>query len=73
MRHREHLKTTRAQQSVYAQSSDVAIVTASIREVIAALDEQITQVERKIRRQQQATPTKHLSWMWKFPAWRQRR
>jgi transposase len=31
MRHYEHLKTTRAQQSVYAQSSDAAIVTTSIR------------------------------------------
>lgn len=49
MRHYEHLKTTRAQQSVYAQSSDAAVVTASIREVIAALDEQIAQVARKIR------------------------
>lgn len=49
MRHYDHLKTTRAQQSVYAQSSDTAIVTASIREVIATLDEQIAQVERKIR------------------------
>jgi transposase len=48
-RHYEHLKTTRAQQSVYAQSSDVAIVTASIRQVIVALDEQIAQVERQIR------------------------
>lgn len=49
MRHYEHLKTTRAQQSVYAQSSDPAVVSASIREVIATLDEQIAQVERKIR------------------------
>jgi len=49
MRHYDHLKKTRAQQSVYVQSSDAAIVTASIREVIATLDEQITQVERKIR------------------------
>lgn len=49
MRHYEHLKTTRAQQSVYAQSSEAAIVTASIREVIATLDEQIAQVERKVR------------------------
>ena len=49
MRHYEHLKTTRAQQSVYAQSSEAAIVTASIAEVIATLDEQIAQVERKIR------------------------
>ena len=49
MRHYEHLKTTRAQQSVYAQSSEAAIVAASIREVIATLDEQIAQVERKIR------------------------
>jgi transposase len=50
MRHCDHLKKTRAQQSVYAQSSDAAVVTASIREVIATLDEQIAQVERKIRR-----------------------
>jgi transposase len=49
MRHYEHLKTTRAQQSVYAQSSDAPIVAASIREVIATLNEQITHVERKIR------------------------
>ena len=49
MRHYEHLKTTRAQQSVYAQSSEAAIVTASIREVIATLDEQIAQVEQTIR------------------------
>ena len=49
MRHCDHLKKTRAQQSVYAQSSDSTIVTASIREVIATLDEQIAQVERKIR------------------------
>jgi transposase len=49
MRHYEHLKTTRAQQSVYAQSSDAAVVTASIREVIATLDEQISRVEREIR------------------------
>lgn len=49
MRHYEHLKTTRAQQSVYAQSSEAAVVVASIREVIATLDEQIAQVERKIR------------------------
>jgi transposase len=50
MRHYDHLKTTRAQQSVYAQSLDGAFVAASIREVIATLDEQIAQVERKIRR-----------------------
>ena len=49
MRHCDHLKKTRAQQSVYAQSSDSAVVTTSIREVIATLDEQIAQVERKIR------------------------
>ncbi|MGA7094072.1 MAG: transposase [Candidatus Cybelea sp.] len=49
MRHYEHLKTTRAQQSVYAQSSETAIVTTSIAEVIATLDEQIAEVERKIR------------------------
>ena len=50
MRHYDHLKTTRAQQSVYAQSSESAIVTASIAEVIATLDEQIAQVEQQIRR-----------------------
>ena len=49
MRHYEHLKRTRAQQSVYAQSSEAAIVATSIREVIATLDEQIAQIERKIR------------------------
>jgi transposase len=49
MRHYDHLKKTRAQQSVYVQSSDSAVVTASIREVIATLDEQIAQVERQIR------------------------
>jgi len=49
MRHYDHLKKTRAQQSVYAQSLDAAVVTASIREVIATLDEQIAQVERQIR------------------------
>jgi transposase len=49
-RHYEHLKTTRVQQSVYEQSSEVAVVKASIREVIAALDAQIAQVEREIRR-----------------------
>ena len=49
MRHYEHLKTTRAQQSVYAQSSEATIVAASIAEVIATLDEQIVQVERQIR------------------------
>jgi hypothetical protein len=49
IRHCDHLKKTRAQQSVYAQSSDAAIVTASTREVIATLDEQIAQIERKIR------------------------
>jgi transposase len=48
-RHFEHLKTTRAQQSVYAQSSDTAVIAASIREVIATLDEQIARVEREIR------------------------
>ena len=49
MRHYEHLKITRVQQSVYEQSSEVPIVKASIREVIATLDEQIVQVEREIR------------------------
>lgn len=49
MRHYEHLKTTRAQQSVYAQSSEAAIVKSSIEAIVAALDEQIAQIERKIR------------------------
>ncbi len=49
MRHYEHLKITRVQQSVYEQSSEVPIVKASIREVLATLDEQIVQVEREIR------------------------
>ncbi len=49
MRHCDHLKATRAQQSVYAQSSESAIVAASTREVIATLDEQIAQLERTIR------------------------
>jgi len=48
-RHYEHLTTTRAQQSVYAQSSEAAVAPASIREVIATLDEQIASVEREIR------------------------
>jgi len=49
-RHYEHLKTTRAQQSVYAQSSVATpIVAKSIREVIATLDAQIAQVEKEIR------------------------
>jgi hypothetical protein len=41
---------------VYAQSSDAAVVTASIQEVIATLDEQIAQVERKIRQHLQSSP-----------------
>lgn len=49
MRHYEHLKTTRVQQSVYEQSSEAPIVKSSIREVIATLDEQIAQVESRIR------------------------
>lgn len=49
MRHYEHLKVTRVQQSVYEQSSEAAVVKASIREVIATLDAQIAQVEREIR------------------------
>lgn len=49
MRHYEHLKTIRVQQSVYEQSSEAAVVKASIREVIATLDAQIAQVEREIR------------------------
>ena len=50
MRHYEHLKTTRAQQSVYAQSSEAAIVKSSIEDIIATLDEQIAQIEQEIRR-----------------------
>ena len=49
MRHYEHLKTTRVQQSAYEQSSEAAVVKASIRKVIATLDAQIAQVEREIR------------------------
>ena len=49
MRHYEHLKTTRVQQSHYEQSSDSAIVKASTRQVIAALDDQIAHVEKEIR------------------------
>jgi len=49
MRHYEHLKTTRVQQSAYEQSSESPIVKASIREVIVTLDEQIAQVEGQIR------------------------
>jgi transposase len=49
IRHYEHLKTTRVQQSVYAQSVDTTVVKASVREIIAALDDQIAQVERQIR------------------------
>jgi transposase len=49
MRHYEHLKTTRAQQSVYEQSSEALVVKASIHEVIATLDAQIAQVEKQIR------------------------
>ena len=51
MRHYEHLKTTRAQQSVYAQSSGAEpIIATSIQEVIGTLDAQIAQVEREIRK-----------------------
>jgi transposase len=51
VRHYEHLKTTRAQQSVYAQSLDAhSIVAASTQEVIAILDAQIAQLEREIRK-----------------------
>ena len=40
MRHYEHLKTTRVQQSVYAQSSEASpVIKASIQELIATLDE----------------------------------
>jgi transposase len=49
MRHYEHLKTTRVQQAVYEQSSETPVVKDSIRAVIAALDDQIAQVERQIR------------------------
>jgi transposase len=50
MRHYEHLKVTRVQQSVYEQSAEAAVVKASIRQVIETLDAQIAQVEREIRR-----------------------
>ena len=50
MRHYEHLKTTRVQQSVYEQSSESPAVKASTREVIATLDSQIALVEKEIRR-----------------------
>lgn len=50
MRHYEHLKVTRAEQSTYAQSTDAPTVKASIGEVLATLDEQIAQVEREIRK-----------------------
>jgi hypothetical protein len=56
MRHYEHLKTTRVQQPVYGQSSDAAVVTASIREVIATLDERIARVEREIRQHSTIIP-----------------
>ncbi len=49
MRHCEHLKTTRAHQSVYAQSSEAAVVKSSIEEIIATLDEQIARIEQEIR------------------------
>lgn len=50
VRHCEHLKTTRAQQSVYAQSTESsAVIAASIQEVILTLDDQIAEVESKIR------------------------
>lgn len=49
MRHYEHLKSTRVQQSVYGQSCEAAVVKDSVREVIATLDAQIAQVEREIR------------------------
>jgi len=50
IRHYEHLKTTRVQQSAYEQSSEVPVVKASIQQIIAALDDQIAQVERQIRK-----------------------
>jgi len=49
IRHYEHLKTTRVQQALYEQSSDTPVVKASIREVLAALDDQIALVEQQIR------------------------
>jgi transposase len=49
-RHYEHLKTTRAHQSVYAQTADApTVVRSSMQEVIATLDAQIAEVEREIR------------------------
>ena len=50
VRHYQHLKDTRVQQSVYAQSTQAPAVRASIEEVLATLDEQIVQVKRKIRK-----------------------
>ena len=47
MRHYEHLKTTRAQQSVYAQSSE-AVVKSSVGGIVTVLDKQIVQIEQKI-------------------------
>lgn len=49
IRHYDHLKTTRVQQSVYEQSTDTAAVKKSVRELIATLDDQIAQVEQQIR------------------------
>jgi len=49
VRHCEHLKTTRAQQIVYAQSTgSPTVITSSMRKLIATLDDQIAQVEREI-------------------------
>jgi transposase len=51
MRHYEHLKTTRAQQTVYSQTTgSSAVVAASIEEIIATLDDQIADVGEEIRR-----------------------
>jgi transposase len=50
VRHYGHLKDSRAQQSVYAQSIDTPAVKASIQEVLDTLDEQIAQVKRQIRK-----------------------
>lgn len=50
VRHLEHLKATRVQQSTYGQSSDSAAVKASIKVVLATIDEQIAEVKRKIRK-----------------------
>lgn len=51
VRHYDYLKTTRARQTIYAQSVDATpVVAGSNRELIAAIDVQIKEVEREIRK-----------------------